>query len=378
METRGDTPRVWTDPGDLAELVALPGPFLTVLIATESAVEQAGPRSERGWRARRSDLAAGGAPEEVLALVDPLVPDAHLEGETLFAVATAAGVHHVSHWPMLPGRELTRWAPLPSLTPLLDLRQSRPPHVVVVADRAGADLTAFGPAEQPELTSSVDGDLHHARKVQAGGWSQRRYHERAENVWEHNAKEVAESVVRLVNQVDARLVALAGDVRAVTLLQEVLPDDLAVPVQVLDGSRADDGAEGIDAEQLDAALAAVSAGEAAALLDKLAEERGQGDRAAVGAEAVAKALAMAQVEVLLVGDRSDDERDDERQAWFGDDPSLVATSPDPLRQLGVDEPRSARLVDVFVRAALGTGAGVEVVPDESQLSDGVGALLRWT
>ncbi|MDP9419779.1 MAG: hypothetical protein M3P53_06485 [Actinomycetota bacterium] len=377
MEARGDTPRVWTDPGDLAELVALPGPFLTVLIATESGVEQAGPRNESRWRARRSDVAAAGAPEEVLALVDPLVPDAHQEGGTLFAVATAEGVHHVSHWPALPGRELARWAPLPSLTPLLDLRQSRPPHVVVVADRSGADLAAFGP-EQPELTRSVDGDLQHGRKVQPGGWSQRRYQERAENVWEHNAKEVAEAVVRLANQVDARLVALAGDVRAVTLLQEILPDHLAVPVQVLDGSRAVDGREGIDAEQLDAALAAVSAGEAAALLDKLAEERGQGDRAAVGAEPVAKALAMAQVEVLLVYDPADDRPDDERRAWFGDEASLVATSPDSLRQLGVDDPRSARLVDVFVRAALGTGAGVEVVPDESQLSDGVGALLRWT
>lgn len=377
MEARGDTPRVWSDPTDLAELVARPGPFLTVLLATESSIEQAGPRNEQRWRARRSDLAAAGVPEDVLALVDPLVPDAHLEGETLFVVATAEGVHHLSHWPGLPARELARWAALPSLTPLLDLRQSRPPHVVVIADRSGADLAAFGP-EQPDRARSVDGELHHARKVQAGGWSQRRYQERAENIWEHNAKEVAQSVVRLADQVDARLVALAGDVRAVGLLQEVLPDELGIPLQVLDGSRADDGADGFDREQLDAALAAVSASEAAALVDKLAEERGQGDRAAVGAEAVAAALAMAQVEVLLVHDRPDEENTDERQAWFGDEPTLVATSPDSLRQLGVDEPRSARLVDVYVRAAVGTGAGVEVVPEESQLSDGVGALLRWT
>ena len=373
MEARGDTPRVWTDPADLAELVARPGPFLTLLLATESAIDQAASRNEQRWSSRRSQLAAEGAPEEVLALVDPLVPDAHLDGETLFVVASTEGVHHASSWPGLPSRELGRWAPLPSLVPLLDLRQSQPPHVVVVADRAGADLSAFGP-EQRERTDSVDGATHHARKIAAGGWSQRRYQDRAENIWEHNAKDVAEVVARMAGQVDARLVVVSGDVRAVTLLQEVLPDHPGLPVQVLDGSRADDGGATIDPEQLAAALAAVAAGEAAALVDKLAEEQGQGDRAAVGAEAVAAALAMGQVEALLVHDGGDGER----QAWFGDDPALVATTPEPLRQLGVDDPRSARLIDVFVRAAVGTGAGVEVVAEDSQLGDGVGALLRWT
>ncbi|MDP9006388.1 MAG: hypothetical protein M3N15_05670 [Actinomycetota bacterium] len=373
METRGDTPRVWTDASDLAELVALPGPFLTVLIATEAGVEQASSRNETRWRSRRSDLAGGGAPEEVLSLVDPLVPDAHLRGEAMFVVATSDGVHHVSHWPASPAHELARWASLPSLVPLLDLRQSLPPHVVVVADRTGADLTAVG-HDQPDRTGSVDGETHHARKVQAGGWSQRRYQERAENVWEHNAKEVADAVVRLTDQVGARLVVLTGDVRAVEVLREVLPDEVAPLVQVLDGSRAADGAPGVDAEQLEATLAAVSAGESAALVEKLGEEQGQGDRSATGADAVAATLARAQVEVLLVHDRPDDER----QAWFGDDATLVATSPETLRQLGVDAPRSGRLVDVFVRGALGTGAGVHVVAEASRLDEGVAALLRWT
>lgn len=364
---------MWTDPADLVELVARPGPFLTVHLTTESGVEQASPRNETRWRSRRSELAAAGAPEEVLALVDPLVGDAHLEGEAMFIVATAGGVHHLSHWPSPPARELARWAALPSLVPLLDLRQSLPPHVLVVADRTGADVVAVG-HDLPERSHSVDGDTHHGRKVQAGGWSQRRYQERAENVWEHNAKDVAEVATRLAERVDARLVVLAGDVRAVALLQEVLPDELAGMAQVLDGSRADDGTEGVDAAQLEAVLAAVSAGETAALVDKLAEEHGQGDRGVLGPDDVAGALAKAQVEVLLVHDRADDER----QAWFGDEPSVVATSPDTLRQLGIDEPHPGRLVDVFVRAALGTGAGVQVVAEDGRLSGDVGALLRWT
>ena len=56
--------------------MGLPGPFLTVHLTTEASVEQASSRNEKRWRACRSDLAAEGAPEEVLALVDPLIADA--------------------------------------------------------------------------------------------------------------------------------------------------------------------------------------------------------------------------------------------------------------------------------------------------------------
>ena len=48
-----------------------------------------------------------------------------------------------------------------------------------------------------------------------------------------------------------------------------------------------------------------------------------------------------------------------------------------LRDLGVDEPRSARLVDALVRAAFGTGAGVWLVPASGGPTEGVGAILRW-
>ena len=49
------------------------------------------------------------------------------------------------------------------------------------------------------------------------------------------------------------------------------------------------------------------------------------------------------------------------------------------RGLGVDEPVEGRLVDVAVRAALGTGAGIRVVPPGAAgPTDGMGAVLRWS
>jgi hypothetical protein len=55
----------------------------------------------------------------------------------------------------------------------------------------------------------------------------------------------------------------------------------------------------------------------------------------------------------------------------------IASAPDELRELGVDEPHEARLVDVAIRAALGTGAGVRVIPEHGPVSEAIGGLLRW-
>jgi hypothetical protein len=71
-------------------------------------------------------------------------------------VASGEGVHHASHWPDLPFHEFGCWQTLPVLAPSLQLRQSLPPHVMVVADRSGADVTAVGTEVSHH---SVDGDL---------------------------------------------------------------------------------------------------------------------------------------------------------------------------------------------------------------------------
>ena len=44
--------------------------------------------------------------------------------------------------------------------------------------------------------------------------------------------------------------------------------------------------------------------------------------------------------------------------------------------LGGDEPQEGSAVDVLIRAALGTGAAVRVVPAQA-LPEQVGAILRW-
>jgi hypothetical protein len=378
MERSGLTPQVAADTSDLADLGKASGPFLTIQLTTEAEIDNAAQRSEQRWRAVRDEAVAQGAPEDVLAAVDPLVADAHLEGPGLAVVASPTGVLHVEHGARPPARDLARWAALPSLLQAVTWRQECPPYITVLVDRQGADLVAYR-REGPDLHREAGGADYPIRKPNAGGWSQRRYQERAEHTWEANAKDAAEQVARLARRVDARLVVAGGDERALTLLREALPEDLADRFHVVSGGRSADGSEQSfqDAARLSVELA-VNA-DADALLEKFREERGQQDRAAEGPGATVAALAMAAVDVLLI---APDDPEDPRTAWFGPDPTQIAADPDDLRGLGVQSPTEGRLADVAVRAALGTGAGVWVVEAgaglEGGLDGGMGAILRWS
>lgn len=373
MDARGVTPKVWDEAPDLAALLDDPGPFLSLVLATEAQIDNAAQRNELRWRSARDRLEEDGADESVLAAVNPLVPEAHLQGQTLVVLATSEGVRHASHWPTLPFRELARWAPLPSFGAVLERRQESPPHVVVVADREGADISAvhWSGAEAEIEAGAVE---RVGRKVHPGGWSQRRYQERAENSWETNARDVADQVVRLVRRVDARLVVLAGDVRATQLVLDDLPDDVRSLVAAADGTRAEDGTPPSDPAELQRLLAEVAARETVSLVEKLAEEIGQKDRGRGGVKATIDALLLGQVQVLLVRD----DPDDDRTLWFGDEPMVVGAGAGDLEGLthGI---RKGRLVDVLIRSALAGGAGVRMVDAGAgaRVPEGVGAILRW-
>jgi peptide subunit release factor 1 (eRF1) len=281
----------------------------------------------------------------------------------------------VRHEPEPPARDLGRWAGLPSVGPLLEWAQNAIPHVAVLADRAGADLVAFTREGEGDVTTAGQGtgndpDL---RKSSPGGWSQRHYQNRAENLWEQNAKAVADQVVNLVDEVDARLVVTAGDVRALGYLREHLPERVASLVREVEGARSPGG--GLDqlADDIVKLVATVSAEDTVGLLRTFKQERDQNDLAAEGIEPTLVALAGARVDTLLVHD----DPDDGRMAWFGPAASMVATDPQTLRDMGVDAPEEGRLVDVAIRAALGTGAAVRIVPSAGSVEDGLGAVLRF-
>lgn len=379
MESRGTLPAPAIGADDASELAALferEGPFVTVYLNSRSDVERAAQQTLARWRNLRDDLDAQGAASRALDDIEAVAADAHRSGETLAAVADSSGLLLVGH-----GRDpiADDWGlvgALPAVVPLLAWRQASPNHAVVVADRVGADVALFlsddlgGDAFLS--IGDMPGDEPHLRKSKPGGWSQRRFQERAENNWEANMKQVAARLAKLDAMVDLRLVAVAGDIRACSLLEDHLPPAMAERLCRIEGSRAADGGLDVLVDEVATIVDTAVSSDTVAILQKFREELGQQDRAADGVPATLEALSAARVDTLLVAD----DLADMRQAWFSAQPPLAAVDVDDLRAQGVAEPTAARLADVAVRTAFSTGARVRVVPSAS-VTDGLGAILRF-
>jgi Bacterial archaeo-eukaryotic release factor family 2 len=384
---------------EIARVFQADGPFTSVYMDTEGDVEQAAELVALRWKNLRGSMLAAGVPEATVAAIDPLVEGSHMAGATLAVIAAVDRPLYAANLPDPPPREtLLRHGALPDVLPLLAAAQAAVPHVAVLTDRTGADMAARGVADEEARAERVEGRVTpHLHKPQAGGWSQPRFHHRAEAIWESNASEVAEALARLVDQVRPRFVAVAGDVRALQLLREQAPKRVRELLTVVGGEYGSLDAVFAEADKL--AAAAVE-GDNQAVLERFAEELGQaasgdgGGLAVEGAAATLAALGRGQVATLLLTGLF---LDDQRTAWFGPAPTDVATDRDALAGLGVPGPVEGRLVDVAVRAALGTGAEVRVLdptdetrpaedrgathdapaPPEHAPAEGLGALLRF-
>jgi len=367
----------------LSGLFEAPGPFATVYLdATRS--KELGPQEvDKRWRALRAELAEQGADDATLDALEAAVGGHHdVPGEHGQLLVAAGGtLRYDVALAEVPRRESARWAPLPDLMPMVAQLGARVPYLLALVDRVGADVTVVGPDRSSSETQTVKGDTYPIRKVGVGGWAHLRYQHKAEDLWEANARQVAEVIESAVHTAGVRAVVLAGDVRARETLRKNLDERSAELVTELQtGGRA----EGIDEEKLDAEVDAVVARVGAeadqAVVDRFAEaygraESGVGDALAVGgiADTVA-ALRQAQVDhLLIVDDPSSDQR-----AWIGPEPVHLALSADELAGLGVTDPVEDRLDAALVRAAAGTDAAiVTLASGQLDLPQGIGATLRY-
>ena len=362
---------------DLAPLYEAEGPFVTVVLDTTSEVEDAATRLDITWRNTLRELEEKGVDEATREALGAELGE-HGEGGTRVLVAAGGEVLLAVSLPDPPESQRVDVGPLPTLLPLAERASVQVPHVVALVDRTGADVMAYGGSDSvPAEVLEVKGPhQHHIRKVHAGGWSSRRYEETAENFWERNAEEVASAVEGAADDVQAQLVVLAGDDRAVNLLRGQLPERLQPVTVVVQGTRHADGGDPFTAERIVGALAERLAAITDDLLTKYDQERGQRDKAVDGPADTLAALRMAQVDVLIVTT----ELPADATAWFdAEQPTVAGLSREDVTGLGGQRPVEAALVDVLLRAALGSGATVRVVPGNrpDAPQHGVGALLRY-
>lgn len=324
------------------------------------------------WRALAGRLAEDGAPTQIIDALERRVLDAVPGPGVLAAFAHGTTVRFAVDLPDLSMPDTARYGALPYLRPLLAWEQDHPARVLAVLDRTGADLSVYAAGSTSPVDTTVTGPDDEIERNAPGGWAQGRYQHRAEDSWEHNAVAVAEVLARLVKRFDARVLLLAGDVRALQYLDEHLPRWIhtGVTVRRVTGGRSEDGSAERRTGQLAVQTRQIVAEQNAGLLAEFAAHVGTGGSAVQGAGDTVAALAAGRVRVLLLpATPSPDTR-----AWFGPAPTAVDLRPDQLRQAGIPAYEAA-LEDVAIRAAVLTDAEIRIIENGPPT---IAALCRFT
>ena len=165
-----------------SDLLATPGRYATAYLDASRAKELGPQEVDDRWRALRSELASQGADEATLDAMQAAV-GGHTDVSGAHAqllVASGGTLRMDGVLPGPPRRETARVAPLPHLMPMVAQLGPTVPHVLVLVDRVGADVTVHGPEARPVQT--VEGDDSEVHKTAVGGWAQKRYQHRAENL----------------------------------------------------------------------------------------------------------------------------------------------------------------------------------------------------
>ena len=363
---------------DVKDLYTREGPFATVYLDGSRNTESGTHEVELRWRGLRGELAERGADEATLgvleaAALDPDAPGRH--GRILVAAGGQLLLDEPLH--EVPATSTAAWDALPDVLPYLAERGNDIPHVVVVADRTGADIDVVL-GEHTVVSQKLQGeDQHPIHKTRRNQWDERHFQNRVDNAWGENALDVAHAVVRHVEDVSAELVVVAGEERATALLsgdlQKLLPPGVAVAHVDAGGRAAGASAEALHEAVRDEVRKLVWR-RRRELLEHLQQNLGRERFAAAGVRDVIDALRKAQADTVVLSD----DRSSPLTAWIGPDPLQVATSAEELRDMGVAEPEQVRLDAALVRAVTGSGARLEVTPNGHQyLPEGIAALLRY-
>lgn len=381
------------------ELVGHPGPFASVYLDV-SRDHQGAPQEVRlRWEGLASQLHEQGAdPAAVDAVGKALAEPTGRPGPTGRAVFAAGGrVLLDAEFPGPPRRELARWSLLPHLMPLLAQVPESVPHVMVVLDRKNATVLGMDHAGREVLSEDEHGTQHPVHKVRGGGSGHLGMQRRTEEVHKDNAKSFAADIDKAVSRLHAELVVLTGDVQARTMVLDALGErSRAIAVQVPGPGPDDTTTDGDVDEQVQGLAAERAAERTRQAVETFERERGRGAGLAVtGLGPVIRALQRNQAAMVVV-------RDDPSSAlgvWVGPEPAQLALTESDLR--GIDAPvlGQDRADAALIRAIVGTGAELVLLPhpeagsdprragsaaggawvdQQPELTDGIGAVLRFS
>jgi hypothetical protein len=346
------------------------------------------------WRDARDQLAGAGADAATLAAVQANMPERTYPPPGYAVLARGGAVRFSEALPQRPWREISRWAPLPHVMPLLAQRLPRLPHVRVGADRTGGRVLAFS-ADGTAEEMNVRGESWPVHKVSAGGWSEPRFQRSAEETWAENAKRIADTTALAAEQVGAEFVVLGGDVRERTMVAHQLPKALSEATVMVDREVAPDSAAFTAAAQAEIARRVTEASRAK--LDEFRARMSVPDvnarRAVEGLDLTLTALRDGLAsDVLIAYDvvsgtlTADDVGSDiptaddpspVEVAWIGPRLADAATEKEQLLLRGIPDPVRDRADAALARAICGTDAELFFLPEDAEPpAGGIGAVLR--
>jgi peptide chain release factor subunit 1 len=264
----------------------------------------------------------------------------------------------------------------PHLYPLARVMDQYPRYAVLVADTNRARLFVFG---RGKALSSDEIQNVKTKGTKVGGWSQMRYQRHLEQYHLQHAKEVSEQLERITREDDIQHIILAGDAVIIPQLKEQFPKTVADKiVDVL--SLAIDAPEH---EVLAESLAAMREHDMVSDVEKveqLLNDYRAGGLAVVGSTDTLEALAMGQVEELVIAAQQQHVEGDREDVAILSDAEVV--EPVVGGQDGAVANIEADSVIVaadLVARARQTGARITFIEDVSLLEEvgGCGAILRY-
>ena len=364
---------------ELSDVYKRPGPFVTVYLDASRDTESGAHEIDVRWRDVREQLESEQADAQsldaVAAAIDADRSSAGRHG--LIIVAEGGGVCLSDRLAQPPARSIGIVSPLPRLLPYLAQQASDVPHLVVVADRTGADILTGGTADVPAPTTVTGTDQFPVHRTGRDDWSEKHFQQRVENTWNANARDVAAAVDRLVSSSGIRLVIVAGDVRARALIVDDLGGAVAQRATIRsieEGGRAAGSSDAaLDRAVRDEVLAQVWR-ERREVLEHLAQNLGRHEYAVAGVRRVTEALRMHEVDTVVLSD----DPSSTLTAWVGAQPTEFGLDDEEAAAFGLTDVQHDRYDAALVRAVVGSGAKLVITPGaHDYLPDGIGALLRY-
>jgi hypothetical protein len=294
-----------------------------------------------------------------------------VQGLAIFACSTCSDWFEVGQFDAPFERNRLFVSDRPHLYPLARLIDQYRRYAVVLADTNRAHMFVFaaGRAVEHEDLENVK-----TKHVKVGGWSQARYQRHEKNYHLQHAKEVVETLERIVRDEDIEHVILAGDeATVIPLLREQMPKPLQE--KIIDAVSL--GINTPEHEVLEESMKVFQRHDSLSDMEKvqrLLNEYRADDLGVAGVPETLAALSNGQVEELLIAANADGIQFDKEEVEKV--LKLYETTEEPLPE----ELTQRTVADELVRRAnVLSSAKVTFIQDSTRLEQlgGVGGLLRY-